>query len=160
MNPSFLIVQCAWQELLPMRCLASPSYGSGPMLANASELLHIATVSQNLSPLISIVLSKTCKMPPSTPAATITSLDHLVLTVKSITTSKDWYTQYLGMHHEVFVSGVARHALIFGNSKINLHEAGKVSLSLIHVFIAYLCGLFPVIIYLGTRKIIAGSSGL
>jgi len=70
-------------------------------------------------------------MPPSTPAATITSLDHLVLTVASISSSKDWYVQNLGMRHEVFVSGgVERHALIFGSSKINLHEAGKVSLSL------------------------------
>jgi hypothetical protein len=75
----------------------------------------------------SYIHPKPPKMPPSTPAATIVSLDHLVLTVKSIPASKDWYTQYLGMRHEVFVSGCAeRHALIFGNSKINLHEAGKV----------------------------------
>jgi len=64
-------------------------------------------------------------------ATTVTFLDHFVLTVKSIAASKDWYTQQLGMRHEVFVSGVPRHALIFGNSKINLHESGKVSLSLI-----------------------------
>jgi catechol-2,3-dioxygenase len=63
-------------------------------------------------------------------AATVTALDHLVLTVKSIAASKNWYTQNLGMRHEVFVSGVARHALIFGNSKINLHESGKVSVIL------------------------------
>jgi len=71
-----------------------------------------------------------------TPAAVITSLDHLVLTVKSITASRYWYVQNLGMRHEVFVSGgVARHALIFGNSKINLHEAGKVRLFVSHSYI-------------------------
>jgi catechol 2,3-dioxygenase-like lactoylglutathione lyase family enzyme len=91
-------------------------------------------------------------MPPSTPAATIVSLDHLVLTVKSIPASKDWYTQYLGMRHEVFVSGGAeRHALIFGNSKINLHEAGKVSLSASYETFHYLLySVFPGIFNLTT----------
>lgn len=58
------------------------------------------------------------------PACTVTSLDHLVLTVASIPASVAWYTLHLGMHHHVFGGGgnVQRHALTFGTSKINLHE--------------------------------------
>jgi len=57
----------------------------------------------------------------------IASLDHLVLTVKSIPRTVSFYTS-LGMKHEQFTpagSSVARHALIYGQSKINLHEQGK-----------------------------------
>ncbi|CAG8956007.1 hypothetical protein HYFRA_00008863 [Hymenoscyphus fraxineus] len=63
------------------------------------------------------------------PAATIQSLDHLVLTVKSISATKEWYTKTLGMKHESFVSAstpdITRHSLTFGTQKINLHECGK-----------------------------------
>lgn len=66
----------------------------------------------------------------STHAATIKSLDHLVLTVKSISRSTEWYAQNLGMRAESFTSvatpDVIRHSLIFGQQKINLHELGKV----------------------------------
>lgn len=58
---------------------------------------------------------------------TITSLDHLVLTVASIPRTISFYTS-LGMRHEQFTpasSSTARHALLFGSSKINLHERGK-----------------------------------
>ncbi|KAL2822813.1 Glyoxalase/Bleomycin resistance protein/Dihydroxybiphenyl dioxygenase [Aspergillus cavernicola] len=59
----------------------------------------------------------------------IKSLDHLVLTVRSIPKSVTFYTTHLGMRHEVFSSPlnptVTRHALLFGTQKINLHEAGK-----------------------------------
>ncbi|EPE35032.1 Glyoxalase/Bleomycin resistance protein/Dihydroxybiphenyl dioxygenase [Glarea lozoyensis ATCC 20868] len=65
----------------------------------------------------------------TTPAATISSLDHLVLTVKSIPATTKWYEQNLGMKHESFTSAsspeIRRHSLIFGDQKINLHEAGK-----------------------------------
>lgn len=59
---------------------------------------------------------------------TIASLDHLVLTVKSIPRTVSFYTS-LGMKHEQFPSGAnqqqqKRHALRFGPSKINLHEVG------------------------------------
>jgi hypothetical protein len=37
---------------------------------------------------------------------TVKSLDHLVLTVKSIPDSVDFYTTHLGMRHEVFTSPV------------------------------------------------------
>lgn len=66
----------------------------------------------------------------STRAATIKSLDHLVLTVKSIPRATEWYSQHLGMKAESFVSAatpeITRHSLIFGQQKINLHELGKV----------------------------------
>lgn len=60
---------------------------------------------------------------------TIASLDHLVLTVASIPRTISFYTA-LGMRHEQFTpstSGTetARHALLFGQTKINLHERGR-----------------------------------
>lgn len=68
--------------------------------------------------------------PSSRPAATIQSLDHLVLTVTSIPKTTAWYAQHLGMRAEAFVSSatpdVTRHSLVFGSQKINLHELGKV----------------------------------
>jgi hypothetical protein len=63
-------------------------------------------------------------------AATIKSLDHLVITVKSIPKSIQWYTQNLGMRSESFISAanpdITRHSLTFGSQKINLHELGNV----------------------------------
>lgn len=53
----------------------------------------------------------------------IKQLDHLVLTVKDIQTSIDFYTQILGM--EAIQFGDNRHALKFGNQKINLHQQGN-----------------------------------
>lgn len=61
--------------------------------------------------------------------AVVKSFDHLVLTCASVEKSIQWYVKYLGMRSEVFVSEatptVQRSALKFGNSKINLHQAGK-----------------------------------
>jgi catechol 2,3-dioxygenase-like lactoylglutathione lyase family enzyme len=54
---------------------------------------------------------------------TLESLDHLVLTVRDLESSVRFYTQVLGMTHEVF--GVGRHALKFGLQKINLHPAAS-----------------------------------
>lgn len=54
---------------------------------------------------------------------TITSLDHLVLTVASIERTCAFYVTALGMRRETFAGG--RTALNFGYQKINLHEAGK-----------------------------------
>lgn len=54
---------------------------------------------------------------------TLESLDHLVLTVSDLQTSVRFYTQVLGMTHEVF--GAGRHALKFGLQKINLHPAAS-----------------------------------
>lgn len=51
------------------------------------------------------------------------SLDHLVLTVKSISATIDFYSRVLGM--EVVTFGEGRRALRFGQQKINLHEHGK-----------------------------------
>lgn len=80
-------------------------------------------------PCQSLRISKIHKM-ASTHAATIKSLDHLVLTVKSISRTSEWYTQNLGMRAESFVAvatpDITRHSLIFGQQKINLHQLGKV----------------------------------
>ena len=53
----------------------------------------------------------------------INRLDHLVLTVKDIQTTVDFYVSVLGMEREEF--GAGRLALKYGNQKINLHQVGK-----------------------------------
>ncbi len=50
-------------------------------------------------------------------------IDHFVLTVRSIETTCDFYSQVLGMEVAEFEGG--RRALEFGRQKINLHQAGK-----------------------------------
>ncbi len=50
-------------------------------------------------------------------------LDHLVLTVRDIQATCDFYSRVLGM--SVVTFGGNRKALQFGNQKINLHETGK-----------------------------------
>jgi catechol 2,3-dioxygenase-like lactoylglutathione lyase family enzyme len=52
----------------------------------------------------------------------ISHLDHLVLTVRDIPQSLDFYSRVLGMKTLVF--GQGRHALAFGQQKINLHQVG------------------------------------
>jgi len=53
----------------------------------------------------------------------IEKLDHLVLTVKDIEATCDFYNTALGM--ELITFSENRKALAFGSQKINLHEAGK-----------------------------------
>ena len=53
----------------------------------------------------------------------IDRLDHLVLTVRDIEASCDFYARVLGM--EIVRFGANRTALAFGAQKINLHEAGR-----------------------------------
>ncbi len=53
----------------------------------------------------------------------IDSLDHLVLTVKDIERTCDFYVNVLGM--ELISFQGMRKALKFGEQKINLHEQGK-----------------------------------
>jgi len=53
----------------------------------------------------------------------ITGLDHIVLTVKSIARTCQFYEQALGA--EVITFGAGRTALGLGAQKINLHEAGN-----------------------------------
>lgn len=84
----------------------------------------------------------------------VKAIDHVVLTVKSIPATVEFYTTRLGMKHEVFTSkGIERyviclftltclgqtyisdvhefirdpprHALVFGNQKLNLHQSGN-----------------------------------
>jgi catechol 2,3-dioxygenase-like lactoylglutathione lyase family enzyme len=50
----------------------------------------------------------------------IDSLDHLVLTVKDIEITCDFYTRVLGMR--VISFGGNRKALLFGSQKLNLHQ--------------------------------------
>ena len=53
----------------------------------------------------------------------IDRIDHIVLTVRSIERTCEFYSRALGM--EVVTFGEGRKALMFGEQKINLHEAGK-----------------------------------
>jgi catechol 2,3-dioxygenase-like lactoylglutathione lyase family enzyme len=53
----------------------------------------------------------------------IDRLDHLVLTVRSISETCEFYRKVLGMEVVEFAGG--RKALRFGQSKINLHETGR-----------------------------------
>jgi catechol 2,3-dioxygenase-like lactoylglutathione lyase family enzyme len=53
----------------------------------------------------------------------INNLDHLVLTVKNITRTCEFYSNILGMEEITFKE--TRKALKFGNQKINLHEYGN-----------------------------------
>ena len=56
----------------------------------------------------------------------LNSLDHLVLTVADIPATLAFYSHVLGMTHTLFTvaGGSARHALFFGDMKINLHQQG------------------------------------
>ncbi len=53
----------------------------------------------------------------------ISRLDHLVLTVRDIQATCEFYGRVLGMERVEFAGG--RVALAFGNQKINLHPAGN-----------------------------------
>lgn len=53
----------------------------------------------------------------------IDRIDHLVLTVKSIENTCNFYSTVLGMSIETF--GKGRKAIKFGNQKINLHQIGQ-----------------------------------
>lgn len=53
----------------------------------------------------------------------VDSLDHIVLTVRNIDATVEFYTQVLGM--EVVTFGAGRRALRFGQQKINLHQQAQ-----------------------------------
>jgi catechol 2,3-dioxygenase-like lactoylglutathione lyase family enzyme len=53
----------------------------------------------------------------------VKSIDHIVLTVRDIKTTLDFYQNILGMEVETFAEN--RIALKFGSQKINLHQYGK-----------------------------------
>jgi catechol 2,3-dioxygenase-like lactoylglutathione lyase family enzyme len=55
----------------------------------------------------------------------IDSIDHVVLTVKDISATCDFYSKVLGM--EVVTFGQGRKALAFGSQKINLQQFGRES---------------------------------
>jgi catechol 2,3-dioxygenase-like lactoylglutathione lyase family enzyme len=56
----------------------------------------------------------------------IDSIDHVVLTVKDIGATCDFYSKVLGMEKVTFVEAV-RKALAFGSQKINLQQLGRES---------------------------------
>lgn len=53
----------------------------------------------------------------------IDRIDHLVLTVRDIGATCEFYSKVLGMNTVAF--GAGRFALSFGAQKINLHQAGR-----------------------------------
>jgi catechol 2,3-dioxygenase-like lactoylglutathione lyase family enzyme len=53
----------------------------------------------------------------------IDRIDHVVMTVRDIDATCDFYTRVLGMRVVTFAGG--RKALAFGRQKINLHLAGR-----------------------------------
>lgn len=53
----------------------------------------------------------------------VSSLDHLVLTVRHVEATVGFYERVLGMRGFSFAGG--RRALAFGNQKINLHRFGS-----------------------------------
>jgi catechol 2,3-dioxygenase-like lactoylglutathione lyase family enzyme len=53
----------------------------------------------------------------------IDRIDHLVLTVRDISATCDFYSRVLGM--EVVTFGGGRRALAFGRQKVNLHQQGS-----------------------------------
>lgn len=55
----------------------------------------------------------------------VKAFDHIVLTVKSIDATVDFYQQVLGMTVISFGEKNSRKALAFGSVKINIHQAGK-----------------------------------
>ena len=54
---------------------------------------------------------------------TISHIDHIVLTVKDIPVTLEFYARVLGMYAVQYAED--RVALTFSNQKINLHQAGK-----------------------------------
>ena len=74
----------------------------------------------------------------------ISHLDHLVLTVKDITISANFYQKVLGMALVTFANG--RLGLSFGNQKINLHQYGaefEPKAQTVHMGSADLCFITP-----------------
>ncbi len=72
---------------------------------------HAARCRRNASKIVNLHIMKTAR------------LDHLVLTVRDIERTVDFYRRVMGMEKVTFQGG--RIALGFGNQKINLHESGR-----------------------------------
>ena len=53
----------------------------------------------------------------------IRAIDHVVLTVRDVERTLSFYQRALGMTPVTF--GEGRHALAFGDQKLNLHEVGR-----------------------------------
>uniref|UniRef100_A0A0B6ZZ75 Glyoxalase domain-containing protein 5 n=1 Tax=Arion vulgaris TaxID=1028688 RepID=A0A0B6ZZ75_9EUPU len=96
---------------------------SAVSLALKKQLLIINYAASTNTSFSSVVSSKQQKRLVSSSPLKITHLDHLVLTVKDINTTVDFYTRVLCMECTTFKGG--RKALNFGEQKINLHEVHK-----------------------------------
>lgn len=57
------------------------------------------------------------------PALRVLRLDHVVLTVRDVARTIEFYERVLGMRAVTF--GEGRRALAFGDQKLNLHQAGR-----------------------------------
>ncbi len=127
--------------ILPLRTtLKTVSASRIPTAAATSALLRRSYIRRPISSSARPCDGPT-KPPPATPACTVLSLDHLVLTVRDVPAAVEFYTNHLGLRHELFMTtspgvheGAApvlttRHALFWGppgrEKKINLHELGK-----------------------------------
>jgi catechol 2,3-dioxygenase-like lactoylglutathione lyase family enzyme len=68
-------------------------------------------------------------MSSSNTLAPVKDIDHLVLTCANVDATVEFYTKYLGMTLETFISeatpSMQRKALKFGTHKINLHQQGR-----------------------------------
>ncbi len=81
----------------------------------------------------------------------IKGIDHIVFTVGSIERSVEFYTRVLGMEHVVFGSG--RHAVKFGDQKINLQTLGMETRNRAGVGSADVCLVLSVSIEEATRTL-------
>lgn len=91
-----------------------------PLLSRAAEL----ACTTDLAPLVQGDPDRDGEQEArETPGITVVRLDHLVLTVADVDRTIEFYERALGMEAVTF--GPGRRALVFGSSKINLHQAGS-----------------------------------
>ena len=106
-----------------LRCINSLDDGNSSSATLEFEIVYHANVLLRQPVAIAI-------MSADHPVARVVSLDHVVLTVKSIPETIAWYEKTLGMKSEGFRSAAnpetTRYSLKFGSQKINLHQLGKV----------------------------------
>src|SRR5262249_29943574 len=69
------------------------------------------------------VVGAQARRPQRAPVMKIGRLDHLVLTVRDIDATCEFYSRALGMEVVTFAGG--RKALTFGAQKFNLHQSGR-----------------------------------
>lgn len=92
-----------------------------------ARLQETAAPPHNVPPALACVAARvagiTGQMTETSPAVSISHIDHIVFTVADIDATIEFYERVLGMRAVTF--GEGRRALEFGTNKINLHQAGK-----------------------------------